>query len=89
MRQKNGVADHGQRLSHLKNDQNSHSSGVSSDPDGQAGWSKDFIDEVNGGSAIEDHLAASWAPSQVYNKSKGNVSRLEAQGRACINRRLM
>jgi len=36
-----------------------HSSDVSSDPEKLAGWSKDFKDEVIGGSTIEDYLAAS------------------------------
>ena len=58
----------------------SHSSEVPGDPERLPGWSKDFDDEVIGGIAIEDYLPASWAPSQIYNKGKGNIHRLVAQG---------
>ena len=61
-----------------------HSSGISSDPEKLAGWSKGFKDEVIGGSTIEDYLAASWAPSEVYNKGQGKVHPAVAQGRAWI-----
>ena len=61
-----------------------HSPGVASNPEKLAGWSKDFKDEVIGGSAMEGSLAASWASSKTYIKGKGNVHRLVAQGKAWI-----
>ena len=61
-----------------------HSSGVSNDLEELAEWLRAFNKELIGGSTIEDYLAASWAPSEVYNKGQGKVHPVVAQGRAWI-----
>ena len=61
------------------------SADVASDPEELARWLKDFKDEVIGGSTTEDYFSASWAPLQAYNKGKGKVHRLGAQGTARID----